>query len=456
MKYLRLVWRNLQRNRRRTILTIAAIAVAVFVYAILAALPSLFNFVLGGGASARRIITHSKSGVFYTLPEAHLHKVREVAHIDAAVAFTFFGGIYRDPWEQLGFAIDADHARDVWPDWGITDRSAAEFNRIRTAALVSPDLMRRNGWRVGEQIILRGTIYPVNASLQIVGVLGGRVPPDTLLLRRDYLNELLGGTAPVNAVWALADRTESVDGVIAAIDRLFANSAAETQSESQSSFVEAFENVKSIFTVINVLAAIVVFTIGLVAANTAAMAMRERRGEIAVMRAIGFGRSLILCSPNRSWLGCSADWSDASRPTPCRSRFPRRRSRSARSICSRFRPAWWRKVSQSRSRLGSSPELCPRSPRCARTSWRRSAPSRNGAGLRSVNASRSSAAGDPQIAAVCPSPRTMAPSILRKSSTPRAHPARRQKSPPPCTCPHRPTVPAAAAPDIHTLNKTAS
>lgn len=294
MKYAHLIWRNLQRNRRRTILTIAAIAVAVFVYSMLAALPSLVNFVLGGGASARRIITHSKSGVFYTLPEAHLRKVREVPHIDAAVAFTFFGGIYRDPWAQLGFAIDPDRTREVWPDWGITAESAAEFIRIRTAALASPNIMRRYGWHVGQQIMLRGTIYPVDVSLQIVGELGGRVPPDTLLMRRDYLNELLGGTSPVNAVWALADRTESLDGVIAAIDRQFANSAGETQSESESSFVEAFANVRSIFNVINALAGIVVFTIALVAANTAVMAIRERRGEIAVMRAIGFGPFLIL------------------------------------------------------------------------------------------------------------------------------------------------------------------
>ncbi len=294
MKYAHLIWRNLQRNRRRTILTVAAIAVAVFVYSMLAALPSLVNFVLGGGASARRIITHSKSGVFYTLPEAHLRKVREVPHIDAAVAFTFFGGIYRDPWAQLGFAIDPDRTREVWPDWGITAESAAEFSRIRTAALASPNLMRRYGWHVGQQIMLRGTIYPVSVSLQIVGELGDRVPPDTLLMRRDYLNELLGASAPVNAVWALADRTESLDGVIAAIDRQFANSAAETQSESESSFVEAFANVRSIFNVIHAVAAIVVFTIALVAANTAVMAIRERRGEIAVMRAIGFGPFLIL------------------------------------------------------------------------------------------------------------------------------------------------------------------
>ncbi|MGH7947855.1 MAG: hypothetical protein ACREQF_01320, partial [Candidatus Binataceae bacterium] len=133
MKFLRLVWRNLQRNRRRTMLTVAAIAVAVFVYSMLAALPSLVNFVLGGGASARRIIVHSKSGVFYTLPEAHLRKVREIPHVEAAVAFTFFGGIYRDPWEQLGFAIDPDRTREVWPDWGITEHFAAEFNRVRTA-----------------------------------------------------------------------------------------------------------------------------------------------------------------------------------------------------------------------------------------------------------------------------------------------------------------------------------
>ena len=77
--------------------------------------------------------------------------------------------------------------------------------------------------------------------------------------------------------------------MIAAIDEGFANSSAETISESEAAFIGSFmEQYRTFFRMAELLGFIVVLTIGLVAANTAAMSIRERRGEIAVMRSIGF------------------------------------------------------------------------------------------------------------------------------------------------------------------------
>jgi putative ABC transport system permease protein len=86
-----------------------------------------------------------------------------------------------------------------------------------------------------------------------------------------------------------------VPQVIAAIDEGFANSSYETLSESEAAFLGNFMQMyRTFFRLAEILGFIVVLTIGLVAANTAAMSIRERRGEIAVMRSIGFRSRTLL------------------------------------------------------------------------------------------------------------------------------------------------------------------
>jgi putative ABC transport system permease protein len=155
--------------------------------------------------------------------------------------------------------------------------------------------MKRFGLHVGQQIMLRGTIYPKNVTLKIVGTMGGKAPPNFLIFRRDYLEEAIGRPGFVSIYWVRADSAAGVPALIAALDEEFANSTAETQSESEAAFMSGFmENYRAFFTLAEVLGLIVVVSIALVAANTAAMSIRERRAEIAVMRSLGFSSRLIL------------------------------------------------------------------------------------------------------------------------------------------------------------------
>lgn len=295
MKYAGLVWKNLARNKRRTILTILSIAVSLFIFAVLVSMPSLANQVLAAQSSSLRVVCHNKAGLTYPMPEAHERRIAAAPHVAAIVAQSWFGGIYHEPTDQFpNFAVEHQQIDQVWPDWGIAPNAVRAFKGERTAALVSVTIMRRFGWRVGQQVMLRGTIYPVNVTLHIVGTLGDKAPP-FLLFRRDYLDELIGRTGWVNAFWIKVDRAESVAPVIAEIDETFANSDAETQSESEASFFGSFiAQSRSLFALMEVLGLIVIATIALVAANTAAMSVRERRAEIAVLRSMGFSSRAIL------------------------------------------------------------------------------------------------------------------------------------------------------------------
>ncbi len=293
---LHLVSVNLLRNPRRAILTTLAIAVSIFVLSVLLSLPAIADRVLRDRTSSLRLICHSKAGMLYSLPEAYRRKIEGRPDVEAVAAFTFFLGIYHEPTDQFpNAAVDHEQLDVIWPDWGISPAAVEDFKRLRIACLAGPALMERFHWHVGQQITLRGTIYPVNLTFQIVGVLGDKAPPPILLFRRDYLDEATSHRAPVNMYWVKVDASDAIPRVADDIDRMFANSGAETRTETEFAFFSnLLSNFRVVFAMARVLGLIVAITIALVAANTAAMSIRERHAEIAIMRALGFQASTII------------------------------------------------------------------------------------------------------------------------------------------------------------------
>ncbi|MGH7814445.1 MAG: ABC transporter permease [Candidatus Binataceae bacterium] len=296
MKYAALVFKNLLRSKRRTILTIVSIAVSILIFSILVSVPTVANQILGDSASSTRIACHNKAGLAYSIPIAYEQHIKTIPHVVAVVPESWFGGIYHEVSDQFpNLAVDPEQVGVMWPDWGISKEALAKFQKIRTAALVGSETMRRFGFHVGQQIMLRGTLYPFNVTLNIVGTVSGKAPPSFLIFRRDYLEEAAGQPGFVDNMWVRVDQPANVPKVIAAIDSEFANAPSETLSESEASFIGNFmQSYRTFFRMAEMLGFIVVIAIGLVAANTAAMSIRERRSEIAVMRSIGFPSGTIL------------------------------------------------------------------------------------------------------------------------------------------------------------------
>jgi putative ABC transport system permease protein len=296
MKYFALVFKNLMRSKRRTLLTVLSIAVSLFIFSALVSLPTVANKILGDTASSTRIASHNKAGLTYNIPIAYKQRIAAVPHVEAVVAESWFGGIYHEVSDQFpNLAVDPEQVDVMWPDWGISKEQFDQFKKIRTACLVGGGTMKRFHLHLGQQIQLKGTVYPFNVTLTIVGKISGKAPPDFLLFRRDYLEEAAGRPGFVGNMWIRVDKPENVPQVIAAIDEGSANSSYETLSESEAAFLGNFMQMyRTFFRMAELLGFIVVLTIGLVAANTAAMSIRERRGEIAVMRSIGFRSRTIL------------------------------------------------------------------------------------------------------------------------------------------------------------------
>jgi putative ABC transport system permease protein len=293
LKFLPLIVRNLARNRRRNLLTALSIAVSLFIFSALVSLPRVAEqFTLS--ASASRIVSVNKTGIFFLLPEAYKRRIREMPHVQAVIAETYFGGIYQDPHDQFpNTSLDPDQIDIVYPDLEISRDAVAQFRSVRTAALAGTAAMQKHHWHIGQQIMLKGTIYPVDVTLRIVGTLAHKFTT-AVIFRRDYLEDMLPDKGWANDFLIKLDRPESAAAVIGNIDETFSNSSYQTRTASEASFMQDFLGLlKPIFQLAAALSVIVLIAIGLVAANTAAMSVRERHAEFAVMRALGFSAGLV-------------------------------------------------------------------------------------------------------------------------------------------------------------------
>lgn len=300
MKYLGLIRANLRRNPLRTALTGGAIMLAVALVCLLLTMPAGMNALIDNITSNTRISVHNKAGIVYSMPYAFTRKVRALDGVAAAVSHTWFGGAYEEAGRVTfpNFAVEAEHIFDVYPDYDIPAEQQADFQRYRDGAIVGRQTMRKYNWKIGDRITLKSTVWPADLDLRIVGEIPSERAP-MLWLNREYLDQALkakgtGGLGITGMVWVRATSPDQVNGIMRAADEMFRNSEAETASETEKSFFSNFfGSLQGFVTIILIVTGLVALCIVFIAANTASMAVRERSGELAVMKAIGFTRGII-------------------------------------------------------------------------------------------------------------------------------------------------------------------
>jgi putative ABC transport system permease protein len=216
--------------------------------------------------------------------------------------YSWFGGIYDEPKNLFpNFAMDPETVAAVWPDYQIDPAALDRFCKTRNGALVGEQTMLKFGWQIGQEITLRGTIFPVNLTFRIVGIIPSSTGNGLVLwFNRKYLEESMeafGRFALVGMIWVRADTPEHVATVTAAIDDLFRNSEAQVAAETEKAFIAGFfSSMRSFMRVILAVGFLVVGAVVLIAANTSAMAVRERVPEIAILKSLGFRRGPILAA----------------------------------------------------------------------------------------------------------------------------------------------------------------
>jgi putative ABC transport system permease protein len=292
-----LVLRNLFRHKLRTVLTALGIVVAIAAFGLLRTIVDAW-YAGANASSSARLVTRSSVSLVFPLPLTYAQKIRQVAGVESVAAVNWFGGVYvteRNFFPQ--FAIQAPAYLAMYPELVLDDVERKAFYTDRGGAIAGRKLADQYGWKIGDTIPLKGTIFPGTWTFTLRGIYDGAdktVDTSTFFFHWEYLNETVRRQFPRRGdqaglyVVKIRDPAQAA-AVSQAIDATFANSLAETLTETEKAFQLSFVAMtEAILVAIQAVSYIVIVIILAVMANTMAMTARERYGEYATLKALGF------------------------------------------------------------------------------------------------------------------------------------------------------------------------
>src|SRR5215475_258377 len=299
MTLTRFVSKNAFRNKRRSVLTVLSIAFSLLLLTLMMTIWHAFYLDQGSAESAQRLVVRHRVSLTFSLPGFYREKIRALPGVKAVVPVSWFGGIYKDQKPENFFAqfsTDPEEFFKVYRDVQMPADQIAAWQHDRQGAIVDDTLAQKYGWKLGDRIVLQGTIYPLNAELNIRGIYHSNPAAKSVYFHTKYVEESVNffkGQAGTFSV--LVDSPSDVSKVASAIDDMFRNSPQPTKAESEKAFglefVAMMGNVKAF--ILSICSAVVFATL-LVSANTMAMSIRERTREVAVLKTLGFTRRGVL------------------------------------------------------------------------------------------------------------------------------------------------------------------
>ena len=297
-----LILKNALRHKLRTTLTIVGIVVAITAFGILRTIVDAW-YAGANASSSARLVTRNSVSLVFALPLTYAQKIRQVEGVASVAWANWFGGIYvseRNFFPQ--FAISAPTYLDMYPEYLLAPEERKAFLTDRVGAIAGRKLADQYGWRVGDQIPIRGTIFPGTWTFTLRGIYDGAdkgTDQSTFFFHFDYLNETIKKQFPRRGdqtgvfVVQLKDPQQAAE-VSQSIDATFKNSLAETLTETEKAFQLGFVAMtETILLAIQAVSFVVIVIIMAVMANTMAMTARERYGEYATMKALGFGNGFV-------------------------------------------------------------------------------------------------------------------------------------------------------------------
>jgi putative ABC transport system permease protein len=314
MKYLTYIFRNARRNPVRSVLTIASTSICLFLMMILVSFFAISDEVNSGARIYNRIVMLNANGFAGMIPISY---VKEVAQLDGVVAvspFSWYGGKYQD--EILSFAqfgVDPNTIFRIMDEFVIPPDRLREFQQAKNGCVIGRKLAEDKSLKVGDSLPLKGDAYPVSLDLKICGIYDGPSNRDLRMcfFNWEYLDDALKRTVlrssssltPANArifgnagmIFIKCKAAHFMPVLCKKVDDLFQNSSFPTRTQTEEAFGQMFdEMLGDLKVLIRAIGLTVLFSLLCVAGNAMAMSMRERTREVAVLKAIGFNKGLVL------------------------------------------------------------------------------------------------------------------------------------------------------------------
>jgi putative ABC transport system permease protein len=298
MIILKILFRNAFRNKLRSALTILGIAVAILAFGLLRTVISAW-YAGVEASSASRLVTRNAISIIFSLPLSYKEKIRQIEGVKIVSYGNWFGGIYIDEKNFFpNFCVEPKTYLELYPEFILSPSERKTFLADRKGFVAGRKLAAKYGWKIGDTITLKGTIFPGNWDFVLRGIYRGRdntIDETQFYFHWDYLNETMKKTSPLRAdqvgfYMIAVKRPDLSTNVAVAVDKTFKNSLAETLTETEKAFNQGFIAMsEAIVTAIQMVSFVVIIIIMAVVANTMAMTTRERIGDYAIMKTLGFG-----------------------------------------------------------------------------------------------------------------------------------------------------------------------
>ena len=297
MLILKLLFRNAFRNKLRTSLTILGITIAILAFGLLRTLISAW-YAGVEASSATRLVTRNAVSIVFPLPHFYKDKIYQVNGVKTVSYGTWFGGVYGDEKNFFAnFAVEPRSFLELYPEFVIPPDNKEAFLKDQKGCVIGKKLAAKFGWKVGDIVTLKGTIFLGNWDFVVRGIYHGRdkdTDESQFFFHWAYLNEIqkkaLPGWADKVGYYIIGvTRAELAGDVAVALDQIFKNSLAETLTETEKAFQQGFVAMSgAIVMAIQIVSFVVIFIMMAVVANTMAMTTRERFGEYAILKTLGF------------------------------------------------------------------------------------------------------------------------------------------------------------------------
>jgi putative ABC transport system permease protein len=293
-----LVRKNLFRKKARAILLIVSIFIAFLIHGALFA----FNAGMSGGFGAvapDRLVTMNRINFTVPMPYAYWGRIQALDSVQSSSPMSWVGGYYQEPINQIQtFAADPETYFEVYPELTVPADQYAEAMSRRDCVFVGRAIANVQGWELGQRIPLSSNIWQREDGTSVweIDVCAifestmDNVPTNYILMHYEYFNESLAFGR--DSIGWLALRTgdpDRNDEVAAQIDAMFANSPAETRTQTEAAFWESFMAMfGNIALILTLVVGAAFATILMIVGTTMVMAINERIKEVAVMKTLGF------------------------------------------------------------------------------------------------------------------------------------------------------------------------
>ncbi len=293
-----LIWRNLWRKPIRTVFTMLAILVVFFLFTLLEGLRIAFSLSDVGPAAEERLLSSHKVSLIMMLPVAYESRIARLGGIEAVSHGTWFGARYQDNPEFAQYPVVAEQYLALNPEIKLDEEQRQAWLGNRMGAIVGRPVANQYGWEVGDRVPLKSSIWTRNNGsdvweFDIEGIFDDTdagMNAGVVLFHYDYFDEARAfGKGTVGWYVSKGDGSVPLNELMDSIDAEFANSPAETKTNTEAAFAQEYaQQFGNIGLIVTLILAAVVFMILLVTGHTMAQSVRERIHEMGVLKTLGF------------------------------------------------------------------------------------------------------------------------------------------------------------------------